>query len=419
MKKLKLFAVTAVLSLSMTVGFTAQAQTTKKTTAASMTSTKKLKGLVKQKGYYYYYWKGKTLKNRWKKISGRWYYFDKAGRALTGSVKINGIRYIFSEKGRLIKPSKNRNVLINGVTYCVRQGGGAKRGWVIVRNKLYYSKGTGAIVKSDVRNGIALGADGVAEDSAASRARKRSLNGENGWILEDDTLFYAKKDGGLLVSTVKNGITLTESGAAEESAAVTAQKRALDGERGWIQVESTLFYADDSGNIVANEIHDGVILTESAAAESDSTATQLKLLTRSIVSQITNDSMTQSQKLYACWNYVVSGRIRYVGKYPNLNQAGWQRSMALNVLQTGYGNCYGFACAFSALAYEVGYSPKLVCGRVTGRRDGAADGLTRHCWVLINGAYYDPEAQYEGWCKGIYGYGYYPVYHTIQQIVDF
>ena len=44
----------------------------------------------------------------------------------------------------------------------------------------------------------------------------------------------------------------------------------------------------------------------------------------------------------------------------------------------------------------------MICGRVPGSRDGAADGFTRHCWVKINGLYYDPEAQYAGWMKGVY-----------------
>ena len=50
---------------------------------------------------------------------------------------------------------------------------------------------------------------------------------------------------------------------------------------------------------------------------------------------------------------------------------------------------------------ELGYNPYVVLGRVSGTRDGAADGLTRHGWVMIDGAYYDPEARVCGlvsWC---------------------
>jgi hypothetical protein len=61
----------------------------------------------------------------------------------------------------------------------------------------------------------------------------------------------------------------------------------------------------------------------------------------------------------------------------------------------------------------------MICGRVPGSRDGAADGFTRHCWVKINGLYYDPEAQYAGWMKGVYGYDSYPISHQIQRVVNF
>ena len=56
---------------------------------------------------------------------------------------------------------------------------------------------------------------------------------------------------------------------------------------------------------------------------------------------------------------------------------------------------------------ELGYNPYVVLGRVSGTRDGAADGLTRHGWVMIDGAYYDPEAQFAGWYRGVYGNGSY------------
>ena len=55
------------------------------------------------------------------------------------------------------------------------------------------------------------------------------------------------------------------------------------------------------------------------------------------------------------------------------------------MLTTGGGDCYGFACTFAAMARELGYNPYVVLGRVSGTRDGAADGLTRHGWVMIDG----------------------------------
>ncbi len=168
---------------------------------------------------------------------------------------------------------------------------------------------------------------------------------------------------------------------------------------------SNLWYADAKGKVLVSDTVDGIKFGKDGKAIAG-TNRSLKIRCMQIVSQITNSSMSQSTKLRACWNYVVGGHIHYAGIYPNLGQAGWQRSLALTALTQGAGNCYGFACAFAALAKEVGYSPYVIYGRCPGSRDGAADGYTRHSWTRINGLNYDPEAQYAGWAPGIYGTSY-------------
>lgn len=170
---------------------------------------------------------------------------------------------------------------------------------------------------------------------------------------------------------------------------------------GWLIVEGKLYYAGTkTGLIYQTRTYDGIRFSGTGAAE-DTTAAQLKIKVMGIVSSITSSKMSDGQKLRACWNYVVNrGRFFYGSRYPNLNSAGWQKETALHMLTYHWGNCYSFACAFAALANEVGYHPYVVCGRVSGSRDGAADGMTRHAWVKINGCYYDPEAQFAGWAGG-------------------
>jgi hypothetical protein len=147
---------------------------------------------------------------------------------------------------------------------------------------------------------------------------------------------------------------------------------------------------------------------------------KLEKATQEILKQITTSSMTKSRKLEAVWRYVTSGaNFSYWPKYPNLSKKGWQKETALDMLTTRKGNCYSFACAFAALASEIGYSPSIICGRVSGSRDAAADGMTRHCWVQISGLFYDPEAQFAGWYRNVYGLPTYDIYHTIQRIVSF
>lgn len=189
---------------------------------------------------------------------------------------------------------------------------------------------------------------------------------------------------------------------------------------GWIQIKNKLYLADSMGRFYKQRTFGDISFDHETGEINQDAAGSLKLRTRSIVSSITNSRMSKSQKLRACWNYVThTGGFYYSPVYPDLNQQGWQKNLALRMLTNKRGNCYGFACAFAALAQEIGYSPKVVCGRVTGTRDGAADGLTRHCWVMIHGCYYDPEAEWKGWMKGIYGTSYYPITYKVQKEVKF
>lgn len=179
---------------------------------------------------------------------------------------------------------------------------------------------------------------------------------------------------------------------------------------GWFTVDGKLYYADSKGRLYKNRTRDGIQFSKTGAAKS-STDSELKIVCMDILSRITNSSMTKSQKLSACWSYVIHN-ISYE-LYDSDGNSGWQRRLALRTLKRGRGDCSGFACAFAALAYEIGYDPYVICGRVTGTRDGAADGMTSHTWVTIDGLYYDTEAQYAGWMKGIYASGSYPINHTV------
>lgn len=311
-KKFTILLICIVLCLAMTPAMASAANTKQ---ASSVSTQKKLKGLVNINGNYYYYSAGKPVKNKWKKIKGSKYYFGKSGKARKSYTTVKGVSYFFRSNGKLYCPKKAKLVTSGKHTFYVDKDGKMLKGWRIIGGKLYYfSSGIGKMLKSCKRGDIAISKTGAAKNN---------------------------------------------------------------------------------------------------------NATKLKIRTMKIVSKITNNKMSKSQKLRQCWVYVSGGRFQYSGKYPNLNQNGWQVKLALNMFETGSGNCYGFACAFAALAKEVGYKPVLVCGRVRGGRDGAADGYTRHCWVKIGGGHYDPEGQYAGWGRGIYGSSYFPVTHQIQKYVTF
>ena len=186
---------------------------------------------------------------------------------------------------------------------------------------------------------------------------------------------------------------------------------------GWHIIKGKLYNIKQTGAARKDTEYEGITFTSTGAAK-ENEACKLKKKVMQIVASITEEDMTKPQKLLVCWNYMVNKRrFRYVSKYPNLHEKGWTRKTAYNMLSTKTGNCYSFACAFAALTEEIGYKPYVVCARISGRRDRARDGLTRHAWVRLNGMNYDPEAQFAGWRRGIYNSKGYPIRHVIQKIV--
>lgn len=272
-------------------------------------------GLIKEKGKYYYYVKGKKVINSWKKINGYSYYFTGTGRAVTSYIRLNGKAYVFESNGHLLRKGKS----------------------------VFYKLGK--------------------------------------------YTFYVNKNG--------------------------------EAATGWFTVQGRLFYADPKGRIYKNKVRDGVTFLSTGKAKINS-ASKLKIKTMEIMKNIASPGMSKSQKLRAAWNYVVSsGRFYYRSTDYNIWREGWQKDSAYEMFTMRSGSCTEFATAFAALAAEAGYDPYVVYGRVPGSRDGAADGMTRHCWIEINGLSYDPEGVYAGWSGYVYGSNGYPIYHTVTQRENF
>lgn len=187
----------------------------------------------------------------------------------------------------------------------------------------------------------------------------------------------------------------------------------------WHVIRNKLYNMDKTGAIRKNTKYQGIVLTSTGAAK-NSREVKIKAETIKAIDSVTNEKMSKKQKLRACWNYLTSKkRFRYRPKYPDLNKEGWQRDTAYDMLKTKKGNCYSFACAFAAMANELGYKSYVVYGRIKGPRDGASDGFTRHAFVMIGGRYYDPEAQFAGWKTKIYGRSRYPMKVKSQKAVKY
>lgn len=171
---------------------------------------------------------------------------------------------------------------------------------------------------------------------------------------------------------------------------------------GWKIYNNNLYYMHKSGRCAANTMIDGVTLTKDCWAKNDTNA-QLKRKVIDTIAKITTSKMSKNQKLRACFNYTTSSTFHYGGwKYPDFSKKYWQRTCALDMLNTKVGNCFGYGCAFAALAEGLGYEPYIIDG----------DLRSRHSWVRIDGKYYDRYGNYFGVEK-------YPRKYTVRKITKF
>lgn len=122
-----------------------------------------------------------------------------------------------------------------------------------------------------------------------------------------------------------------------------------------------------------------------------------------VISQVTNSSMSQEEKLRACYNWVV-GNCTYQSVFTTV-PAGYtfDQWYGVNMFQTHKGNCYSYAAAFYALAIRLGYNAQFMQGNIT-KRGG---GWTPHGWVRINGYNYDTQMENR------YGYNGYGPYNQL------
>lgn len=180
------------------------------------------------------------------------------------------------------------------------------------------------------------------------------------------------------------------------------------------------YFSKKSGRMQVNKKVDGVKIGKSGYVKRSKTELkEQKALEKAkqILAKITTSKMSKSQKLYAAFQYMTSRANFSYRTWRGFSVYDrWEYDYALEMYEKRAGNCYNFACGFAMLAKAIGYQPQVIAGRVPGGVDGAPDGFTRHSLVKINGLYYDPEAQFDGWARGVYGLGYYPMYLQILSI---
>ncbi len=105
---------------------------------------------------------------------------------------------------------------------------------------------------------------------------------------------------------------------------------------------------------------------------------------RSVVKKVTNSKMTKSQKLKACFKWVMKHPYkRYRMPFPYKNKA-WASLYANDHFVRKGGDCHADAAAFAYLARALGYKNVYIC------LDAKLKNPNHHAWTYVNGRYYDP-----------------------------
>ena len=111
-----------------------------------------IRELVTKGNKIYYYYKGKMVKNKWKRYNGYKYYFGANGNAVRGGQRINNVVYVFDEKGRLFENKQNKIVKSGSNIYHIRtEHGRASIGYFIYKNNLYYADPKGRLYQKKSR----------------------------------------------------------------------------------------------------------------------------------------------------------------------------------------------------------------------------------------------------------------------------
>ncbi len=369
---------------------------------------------------YYFYPETGQMTTGWQEVDGESYYFSpETGQMATGWQEIDWERYYFvPETGQMVIGWQE---IYGEVFYFVPETGLMATGcWEIEDESYYFSPESGEMLTG--WQDTEMGQHYFSKESGRMATGWQKIGGNKYYFsLEEGVLvtglamidgeYYLFHEAGQLAKSNKTSLVTAgrQIYCADKNGKPTS---------GWQVIGNKLYYATKSGKVKKNTTYHGITFGSNGAAKNNLNA-KLKIKAMELVASITKKNMTKSQKLAKCWDYVIGDSFRYAAKYPDLEASGWQRKAAYDMLTSRSGNCYSFACVFAALAEEVGYQPYVVCGRVRGSRDRMSDGYTRHAWVRIDGKYYDPEAHYAGWRRGIYGNSVYPVSHSIQKIVAY
>lgn len=276
-------------------------------------------------------------------------------------------------------------------------------GWYKIENKYYYLKEDGSRVEK------AKGFYYIGDKWKYLLQNGEKLSKAAGWYKIEKKWYYIKRNGSYDCGwKTINGKTY-----------YFGKKGMLA--NGWIKVGKKQYYQTKKKGIYKNQVIKDSSNGKYYFVDENGKKIDNKL-TRYLVKvyrYCTTEGMTREGKLYAMYMYLATPSannkyFRYERRYDDykyIGRSGWTLDYAYQMLSTGKGNCYRFACCFGYFARMLGYDSYVQVGKCSAIRGG----YTPHSWVeiKINGVTYvfDPELQFAGAASNLYKktYGTYPI----------
>jgi glucan-binding YG repeat protein len=224
-----------------------------------------------------------------------------------------------------------------------------------------------------------------------------------GWVQQNGNLYYYDAAGTMMVGQkVINGkyfffstdaatrgalrTGLVNIGGTEYYFRKTGRPGVIGrGANGWVSIKQRGTCYCVNGQIQKESCIDDYYLNPNGSMTNASR--KMYKLVKKTVKQLTNNAMTQEQKLRQCYDYLCSNSFTYVTKRPFSYAPSWRLTYGYEMLTTHSGVCYNFSAALAYMARYVGYRDvKAIAGELL-YLDGHWD---LHSWtkIQIGGTWY-------------------------------
>ena len=355
-------------------------------------------GLQKIDGKYYYFDKDHSVaRSAWRTADGKRYFFRASGEryenpglhkltvngaekyyffnndfsAATSSWRtISGKKYFFRASGERYEETGLHKLTVNGAEkyyFFNNNYSAAVSAWKTVNGKRYFFRASGERYEETGLRTLTV--NGVKSKYFFTAGHYAAVSC---WKTVGSAKYYFGSNGKAVTGLKKIGTTWYYFKASGVMAT------------GDVTVNNVTYYLNKKDQVEAYKKGSTYYKpsgTKMTSMERDDYVTLRRA--RAVVRKITTSSMTKSQKLKKCFDWVMAFPYKRHRYFPTTNLA-WASLYANDHFVRKSGDCHADAAALAYLARALGYTDVYVC------LDAKLSNPGHHAWTKINGLNYDP-----------------------------